>query len=86
MNSALFGQPKPRTVELQMFEPPHRHRYSVYVKGGNWSEDKPVMEEWCSKMFGPHSKQFKNPRWHRDAFNFKFKKEKDAMLFVMRWG
>jgi hypothetical protein len=58
----------------------------VYVKNGHWTEDKPAMEDWCSERFGPHNKNYNNPRWVRDAFTFKFQKEKDAMMFMLRWG
>ncbi len=76
---------KPRTLTLEKLEPPHRHRVQVYVQGGNWFEDKQVMEEWCGKNFGHHSKHYNNPRWCRDAFHFKFKNEKDATMFILRW-
>ena len=65
---------------VEKLAPPHRHKVQVYVKGGEWFEDKPLMEAWCSERFGPHSKNYNNPRWCRDAYHFKFKNEKDAIL------
>lgn len=85
--SAIFRiERKPRELVLSKLAPPHRHRYSVYIKNGNWTEDKLAMEEWCSARFGPHNEKYNNPRWVRDAFTFKFQKEKDAMMFMLRWG
>jgi hypothetical protein len=77
---------KPRELVLTKQEAPHRRQYSVYVKNGNWSEDKLAMENWCSERFGHHNDRYRNPRWVRDAFTFKFQKEKDAMMFMLRWG
>mgnify|MGYP000028111619 CR=1 FL=1 len=82
----FYVEPRPRELVLSNLEAPHRHRYSVYVRNGRWDEDKPAMEKWCSERFGPHNVNYNNPRWQRDAFNFKFKNEKDAVMFMLRWG
>lgn len=81
-----FGKTQPRTLTVERLEPPHRHKVAVYVRGGDWWEDKEAMESWCSEKFGPHNKNYNNPRWCRDSFYFKFKNEKDATMFVLRWG
>jgi len=86
INSIFNIKPRPRELVLSKLEAPHRHRYSVYVKNGRWDEDKPAMEAWCSDRFGPHNEKYKNPRWQRDAFNFRFQKEKDAVMFMLRWS
>jgi hypothetical protein len=86
INSIFNIKPRPRELVLSKLAPPHRQQYSVYVKNGNWTEDKPSMETWCSERFGPHNENYNNPRWVRDAFNFKFKNEKDAVMFMLRWG
>ena len=82
----FYVAPRPRELELKKLSPPDRHNYSVYVKNGNWTEDKLAMETWCSERFGHHNDRYRNPRWVRDAFTFKFQKEKDAMMFMLRWG
>jgi hypothetical protein len=82
----MSGKSKPRTLTLEKLEPPFRHTVRVYVQGGNWWEDKQSMEDWCSERFGPHNKKYNNPRWHRDAFHFLFKNEKDAVMFMLKWG
>lgn len=88
MSNALysFRQPRARELEFKKLEDRFRRPHSIYVRGGNWSEDKPAMEAWCSQQFGEHNEKYHNPRWERDAFTFKFKNEKDAMMFMLRWG
>lgn len=86
IRSIFYIAPRPRELVLSKLEAPHQRQYSVYVKNGNWTEDKLAMENWCSERFGHHNDRYRNPRWVRDAFTFKFQKEKDAMMFMLRWG
>ena len=44
-----FFRPTVRTLKFNKLGNPFHHQYSVYVTGGNWSEDKPAMEAWCSQ-------------------------------------
>jgi hypothetical protein len=81
-----FFRPRGRELKFTKLDSPHRRQYSVYVSGGDWWEDKLEMEAWCSQQFGGYNEKYHNPRWKRDAFTFKFKNEKDAMMFMLRWG
>ena len=78
-------KPKIRTLTLKRL-PGVRQPFIVIVQGGNWFEDRDVMMEWCGDRFGRHDKHYNNPRWSREGWDFKFKNEKDAMLFMLRWG
>ena len=86
ISSFFQHQPRARELKFNNLGNPFHHQYSVYVSGGNWSEDKLAMEAWCSQQFGERNAKYNNPRWERVSFYFKFKKEKDAMLFMLRWG
>lgn len=61
--------------------------HSVILKYST-RETRDQMLHWCGEMFGAHTKQWRNPRWHTDDFDtrFHFKNEADAALFVMRWS
>lgn len=82
----FFGKSKPRELKFEKLGNHFRRPYSIYVSGGDWSDDKPTMEAWCIQQFGEHNERYHNPRWVRDAFRFKFKNEKDATMFLLRWG
>lgn len=77
---------KPRELFLEVLEPPHRNRYSVYVKNGDWFVDRELMLAWCNEKFGGHSALYNNPRWHRDGYYFRFKNKGDATMFILRWS
>jgi hypothetical protein len=77
---------KPRICELRIREEPATQKYTVYISGGDWWEDKEVMNEWCSKNFGHRNEGYNNPRWSQGPFEFRFKNEKDAMFFMLKWG
>lgn len=77
---------RPRTCSLKKSEEFVLRKYIVTVNGGDWWEDKEAMIEWCNKQFGHHNERYNNPRWQPAAFEFRFKNEKDAMLFMLRWG
>jgi hypothetical protein len=77
---------RPRSLELRVREELAPQKFTVYYSGGDWWEDKEVMNEWCSKNFGHRDAGYNNPRWSRGPFEFCFKNEKDAVFFMLRWG
>jgi hypothetical protein len=77
---------KPRTVELRIKDQFSPQKYTVYISGGDWWEDKDAMMEWCSKCFGHRNEGYNNPRWSPAAFEFRFKNKKDAVFFMLKWG
>ena len=77
---------RPRSLELRVREELAPQIYTVYYSGGDWWEDKEDMIEWCSKQFGIRNERYNNPRWSPGPFEFCFKNEKDAMLFMLRWA
>ncbi len=46
--------------------------------------------KWCEDNFGHRNERYDNPRWYGNvkwmSGDFKFKKRKDAVWFVMRWS
>ena len=85
MNWFTTHKSRPRTCELRVQEY-HPQRYSVYISGGDWWEDKDAMIAWCSKQFGHRNEGYNNPRWSQGPFEFRFKNQKDAMFFMLKWG
>ena len=77
---------RPRSLELRVREELAPQKYTVYYSGGDWWEDKDAMTEWCSKQFGHRNEGYNNPRWSQGAFEFRFKNQKDAMFFMLKWG
>ncbi len=84
-NHFISKQPRPRTCKLQVAGSLDR-KYVVRVDGGDWWDEKDEMIAWCSKQFGHRSKKYNNPRWEQGPFEFRFKNQKDAMLFILRWS
>ena len=78
-------QPRPRSVELRVRDELDQ-KYTVYISGGDWWEDKEEMIAWCSKYFGIRNEKYNNPRWSHGAVEFRFKNKKDATLFILRWS
>ena len=85
LNWILNPKHRPRTCELRV-QAGLDQKYTVYVSGGDWWEDKDEMIAWCSKRFGHRNKGYNNPRWSPGAFEFRFKNEKDAVFFILKWG
>lgn len=77
-------QKRPRSLELRVRET--QYKYTVYYSGGDWWEDREEMTDWCSKMFGHRNTKYNNPRWSTGPFEFRFKYEKDAAMFMLRWS
>jgi hypothetical protein len=77
---------RPRTVELRIKDQFAHQKYTVYISGGDWWEDKDDMIDWCSKCFGHRNEGYNNPRWSVGAFEFRFKNKKDAVFFMLKWG
>jgi hypothetical protein len=77
---------RPRSLELRVREELAPQKYTVYYSGGDWWEDKDAMTEWCSMQFGHRNDGYNNPRWSQGAFEFRFKNQKDAMFFMLKWG
>lgn len=53
-------------------------------------DDVREMRQWCSERFGPGGRNSKY-KWRygwveRTSENFYFRKEHDAMMFVLRWA
>lgn len=84
--TGMLVKPRPRSLELRVREEPATQKYTVYYSGGDWWEDKDTMTEWCSEHFGHHVDGYNNPRWSRGPFEFRFKNQKDAMFFMLKWG
>lgn len=85
MNWILNPKQRSRTCELRV-QADLDQKYTVYVSGGDWWEDKDEMIAWCSKRFGHRNAGYNNPRWSLGAFEFRFKNEKDAVFFILKWG
>lgn len=85
MTWILHPKQRPRTCELRV-RADLDQKYTVYVSGGDWWEDKDEMTAWCSKRFGHRNKGYNNPRWSPGPFEFRFKNEKDAVFFMLKWG
>ena len=77
---------RPRSLELRVREELAPQKFTVYYSGGDWWEDKDEMMAWCSKNFGHRNGGYNNPRWSQGAFEFRFKNQKDAMFFILKWG
>ncbi len=80
------GGKRPRTLEMRVREELAPQKYTVYYSGGDWWEDKDEMTEWCSKYFGHRNEGYNNPRWSTGPFEYRFKNEKDAVFFILKWG
>jgi hypothetical protein len=78
--------PKSRTLEYITRNRDLERSYVVYYRGGDWWTDRELMIEWASAQFGPRNDKFNNPRWKTGPFEFRFKYEKDAMMFMLRWS
>lgn len=77
---------RPRSLELRVREDLAPQKYTVYFSGGDWWEEKDKMTEWCSKQFGHRNNGYNNPRWSPGPFEYRFKNEKDAVFFMLKWG
>ncbi len=82
----MDGKRRPRSLELRVREELAPRKYTVYYSGGDWWEDKDEMHVWCSKLFGHRNNGYNNPRWCQGSFEFRFKYEKDALFFILKWG
>lgn len=61
----------------------------------NWKSNMPGWDvkrvyEWCEMTYGHRNEKYDNPRWSANlryvSGDFKFRNEKDAAWFVMRWS
>ncbi len=77
---------RPRTLEMRVREELAPQKYTVYYSGGDWWAEKDEMTEWCSKCFGHRNDGYNNPRWSTGPFEYRFKNEKDAVFFILKWG
>jgi hypothetical protein len=84
--SWMSGKRRPRTLEMRVREELAPQKYTVYYSGGDWWEEKDEMTEWCSKCFGHRNEGYNNPRWSTGPFEYRFKNEKDAVFFILKWG
>ena len=82
----MDGKRRPRSLELRVRPELTSQKYTVYYSGGDWWEDKDAMTEWCSMQFGHRNEGYKNPRWDTGPFEYRFKNEKDAAFFMLKWG
>ena len=82
----IDGKRLPRSLELRVREELAPQKYTVYYSGGDWWEDKDAMMAWCSERFGHRDEGYNNPRWSPGAFEFRFKDQKDAVFFMLKWG
>lgn len=83
----LPGRLSPMTMET-IYNPKYPDRpYSVILKHST-SDQRDQMWLWCGEMFGVHTKQWNNPRWSLEKYDYRFhfKNEEDAALFVLRWS
>ena len=80
------GKRRPRSLELRVREELAPRKFTVYYSSGDWWEDKDEMHVWCSKLFGHRNNGYNNPRWCQGSFEFRFKYEKDAVFFILKWG
>jgi len=80
------GKRRPRTLEMRVREEIVPWKYTVYYSGGDWWEEKDEMAAWCSKQFGHRNELYNNPRWSTGSFEFRFKNQKDAVFFILKWG
>ena len=80
------GKRRPRTLEMRVREELVPWKYAVYYSGGDWWAEKDEMTAWCSKQFGHRNELYNNPRWSTGSFEFRFKNEKDAVFFILKWG
>jgi hypothetical protein len=82
----MDGKRRPRSLELRVREELAPQKYTVYYSGGDWWAEKDEMIEWCSKQFGHRNEGYNNPRWSTGPFEYRFKNEKDALFFILKWG
>ena len=82
----MSGKRRPRTLEMRVREELAPQKYTVYYSGGDWWDDKDEMMEWCSKHFGHRNEAYNNPRWSTGPFEYRFKNQKDAVFFILKWG
>ena len=82
----MSGKRRPRSLELRVREELAPQKYTVYYSGGDWWEDKDDMIAWCSERFGHRNEGYNNPRWSPGSFEFRFKNQKDALFFILKWG
>ena len=68
------------------YEPDQKQKYLVRVIGSNWSQIE-EMKEWVTASFGPKKLNWYNPRWTQAGYSWwRFKYEKDAAFFLLRWS
>ena len=82
----MDGKRRPRTLEMRVREELAPQKYTVYYSGGDWWAERDEMTAWCSKQFGHRNEGYRNPRWDTGPFEYRFKNEKDAAFFMLRWG
>lgn len=50
-------------------------------------EELKLVKKWVDENFGAKTPGYYNPRWNSDGYSkWCFKKEADALLFIMRWS
>lgn len=86
MNWFIDAPIHPHRLELRVLEELAPQKYTVHYSGSNWCEASIKMKEWCSERFGHRDAGYNNPRWTMGPFVFRFKNQKDAVFFILRWG
>ena len=86
MNWFTTYKSRPRSLELRVREELAPQKYTVYYSGGDWWAEKDEMMAWCSKQFGHRNEGYNNPRWGTGPFEYRFKNQKDALFFILKWG
>ena len=57
----------------------------LIYNGTEWIENKD-REDWCTKNFGAHPViPDAWSRWYRTGLVFRFRDEKDYLIFLLRW-
>jgi hypothetical protein len=63
-----------------------KQTFVVTVSRPDWGQLK-LIASWVDETFGARTAGYHNPRWSYDGYSkWCFRKEADAMLFIMRWS
>ena len=77
------------TLEIE-YVPGDKRPYHITAKRFNTYDNVVEVFKWCEENFGHRNDRYDNPRWYGNTTwmtgDFKFKKRKDAVWFIMRWS
>ena len=83
---AAGGNRKMQSLELRRDLSLKQSYVVAFARHPGWTNLE-LIQKWVDETFGARTPGYHNPRWSSDGFTkWCFRKESDAMLFMMRWS